>query len=45
MSEVVLVNRKGHPSNPIRINKDEMQKGDELYKEPAKKPSKKKRIG
>lgn len=26
--EVVLVNRKNHPSNPVRVNKSEMLKDD-----------------
>ena len=44
MSEVVLVNRKDHPFNPIRVNKEDMQKGDVVYKEPKKSAPKKTKI-
>lgn len=33
MSKVILVNRKDHPCNPVRINADEMLEDDELFVE------------
>ena len=44
--ETVKVNRKGHPCNPVTVNKEDMLKddvivGDEPKKEPVKEPKKK----
>ena len=42
MNNVILVNRKNHPCNPVRINKEDMLKDDVIVgSKKAEKPPKK----
>jgi len=41
MSEIVLVDRKDHPCNPVRVYKSDMLKDDVIHGEAPKKEVKK----
>jgi hypothetical protein len=41
--DIVEVNRKGHPCNPVRVERSEMIEGDEIVGEKKEAPKAKKK--